>query len=271
MNIESGVFGWVFDHKKDSKRKLEELSTRINSLSTQIIRTKEFDKAINNFTSVLFPINNDQEYARFEYAFVTMLNETFTFLNHAYDAVKNREKLHQFQRSIKSIYDLIQEVKNSKLCILKDYVTKYPEKRDLLNELEARLAMNKKSCGFNVFVEDNFMATLGEICAQHSKRTGEPSELCIAVNELKSAKVKIDTIDSIDFQIYDEYFEVWRKFRGLVFDLVSKNYINLYSTNIVHCLFKYMEQQTQMVVSFREQREMARKRHFMRSKRTLVL
>lgn len=207
-------------------------------------------QAAFGFTQLLKPLQSGGQIDEFEAAFNKMSIITFQYINRSFQSMDSLTTFSKMESNRTSLFNLVKRLKEAYHMALKDYTMRFPKEIKIVQEFEAR-TKNPTKCPGATYIESEYFKQVQEICAEHARRSRAPSQICLTLGKLISAKLAIDTLGTVHSKFYTEYARAWNEFQNELFDVIGRNFINLYRTHIVQCLEQFMNQQIQLLIKFK--------------------
>lgn len=117
-----------------------------------------------------------------------------------------------------------------------------------------------KECPSSIYIEQNFLAKMTTLCIGQNLSFSNIN-ICELTEVFQTSKQTLDaTIERTD-KTYSDYLNAWSSYKGILLHIIAENYIPLYNTELVMCLPRFLDQQTQLKIHFIKERDDWRETH----------
>lgn len=210
------------------KLKIKDNYQYLNSLVTSFLTAD-----INSLTQVETHFNN-------------IRLDTSLHLNKLYRESSNEKIYNANKTMITTFYRLLKNAAEYLLAKLKESTN------TKAYETYKKTMTNISECPFAVYIEQSFLTKMTTIC-QGQSLTRPDVNICSMTHDLQTTKKLFDMNREKTDQTYREYIRAWDNYRSVLLSIITKNYILLYNTELVVCLPRFLDQQTQLQIQFTQE------------------
>lgn len=165
-------------------------------------------------------------------------------LNNSFDIIDDDKTYSREKIKIAELFNILDNGAGYLYAVLRksDHAYLYKEYKKTMKRTSG--------CPPAIYIEQSFLNKMQSLCEGQSMGL-EGVNICELTRDLVNSKQLLDITEDRTSETYQSYFSGWSFYRGCLIQVLMENYIKLYNTELIMCLPRFLDQQTQLKIRFR--------------------